>query len=364
MSVHLFRVGKIWHYRFQINGVRVSRSTRETVKREAETIAERAYRKARMWARGDEPVPTLRELAGQWLDAHEAIVSRSYIKNVATFRRLHLYGLADVMVDELATSLVETALLEHRRTHASASVNHWLKILKVVCKWAVRRKVMPDIPWSVKLLKVQKKPRATLPVSRATDWLAAVDDYARERPALSIAVRLMFGLGLRESEVITARWEWVDSDRMTYTPGITKGREADPIPMPDWLLEYLQPGRQAAGLIVHHGGQPCAAGFLRSAMRAANAACEIKGLTPHRLRGTFATLLSENGLPIQTIQRVMRHKDPMTTMRYLESNLAAAATVQASIARITGLQSDNQISNVSNRSGEKVANDTPQTLME
>lgn len=359
MICNLFRVGRVWHYRFQINGARVQRTTRETVKHRAEEIAERAYRQARMWARGDEPVPTLRELVAQWIAAHESIVSPAYMKIVSTFGRLHLYALGDVMVDELTTPLVEAAMLEHRRTHAPATVNHWLTVLKVVCKWAVRRKVMPDIPWSVKLLKVQKRPRATLPVSRAADWLAAIDDYARERPALSVAVRLMFGLGLRESEVLTAQWGWIDWDRRTYTPGITKGREADPVPMPDWLTDYLLPRRQASGLIVRNSrGNAYSSGFVRQAMRSANAACQVDGLTPHRLRGTFATLLSERGLPIQTIQRVMRHKDPMTTMRYLEANLAAAVTAQASIAHIAGLQPK------SKRDGEEVANNTAPSVTE
>jgi integrase len=329
------------------------------VKHRAEAIAGRAYRQARMWARGAEPVPTLRELVTHWLAAHESISSAAYIRLVSTFGRSHLYQLADVMVDELSTPLVEAAMLEHRRTHAPASVNHWLTILKVLCKWAVRRKVMPDIPWSVKLLKVQKKPRATLPASRALEWLAAIDDYARDRPELSLAPRLMFGLGLRESEAITARWEWIDWERRTYTPGVTKGREADPVPMPDWLIEYLQPRRQASGPMVLNGkGNAHAPGFLRQAMRAANAACEIDGLTPHRLRGTFATLLSERGLPIQTIQRVMRHKDPMTTMRYLEANLAAAAIAQASIARIAGLETKPE------HGGEKVAKAIAPSRME
>ncbi|MFC0573367.1 tyrosine-type recombinase/integrase [Paraburkholderia solisilvae] len=58
----------------------------------------------------------------------------------------------------------------------------------------------------------------------------------------------------------------------------------------------------------------------------------------HRLRGTFATLLSEHGTPVQTIQRVLRHKDVRTTLGYLESDLAHAARAQARIAEQGGLQ--------------------------
>jgi len=125
----------------------------------------------------------------------------------------------------------------------------------------------------------------------------------------------MFGLGLREGEAISARWEWIDWERKTYTHGITKGREAEPIPMAGWLREHLEARHQVAGLIVvKQNAQAFASGFARQAIRRANAACTVKGITPHRLRGTFATLLSEAGVPIQTVQRVMRHKSFTTTM--------------------------------------------------
>jgi integrase/recombinase XerC len=359
MSYHLFRVGKVWHYRFQINGVRIQRSTRETVKHKAEAVAAKVFHRAKLWTRGDEPVPTLRELADQWLAAHESIVSAHYIRLISTFARLHLYEIGDVPIDELTTPLVEAALLEHRRAHAPATCNHWLTMLKAVCRWAVRRGVIPAVPWQVKLLKVQRSPRVTLPISTAMDWLAAVDEYAGDREALSLAVRLLFGLGLRECEVLSARWNWVDWARRTYTPGITKGREADPVPIPAWLFDYLSPSRQATGLMVcNSNGNAFAPGFVRRAMQAANAACQIEGLTPHRLRSTFATLLSEQGLPVQTVQRLLRHKSPLTTMRYLEANLSAAVDAQASIAQQAGLQTQQK------HGGEKVAISTEQSHAE
>lgn len=139
-------------------------------------------------------------------------------------------------------------------------------------------------------------------------------------------MRLMFGLGLRESETLTARWEWFDWERLTYTPGITKGREAEPVPMARWLRDYLAPLRQVEGLVVTKAsGQAFKPGFTRQVLRQANTVCSIKGVTPHRLRNTFATLLSEEGVPIQTIQAVMRHKNHSTTMGYLEKNLETAA---------------------------------------
>nr|WP_229259080.1 site-specific integrase [Duganella flavida] len=148
----------------------------------------------------------------------------------------------------------------------------------------------------------------------------------------------MLLLGLRESEVITARWEWFDWERLTYTPGKTKGKEADALPILPWLAEYLAPLRSTEGLvIVQPDGRQYGSGFARAQIRAANASCAIKGITPHRLRGTIATVMSEAGAPIQSIQAYLRHKDVRTTMAYLEKNMDHITKAQAKIAEKAGL---------------------------
>lgn len=338
MSYQLFKEGKVWHYRFQINGARVQRSTRETVKHKADAIAVKAYNRAKLWARGEEDVPTLRELVVQWLDVHRPTVSVAHAKVVETFGRLHLFDLADVDLCDLTTELVERARLRYLETHAPASANQWLNVLKLLCRWAIRRKMIPALPWSVKLIKVQKRPRATLPVPHATKWLAAIDEYGGERGPVAVAVRLMLGIGLREVETSTARWEWMDWERHTYTPGITKGREADSVPVPDWLYTYLGAMRKPSGLIVCRAdGSAYRSGFTRRAMLAANSACGVGHITAHRLRGTFATLLSEQGAPIHMVKRALRHKNINTTMAYLETNMDLVTRAQHRIAQSAGL---------------------------
>jgi integrase len=328
LSYRLFRVGtcKVWHYRFQVAGVRIQRSTRETKRPRAEMIAQKAFDAAVVRANGGQPVPTLRELIAEWLRIHQPPVrSRAHIRSVETFGRLHLYDLGELPINQVTTTDVELARNTHLETHKPASANHWLRVLKLIAMWAVKREIIPALPWKVQMLKLQKRPRAILPIDVARTWFAAIDKAARSQ-AVGTGVRLMFGLGLRESESATAHWEWIDWQRSTYTPGITKGREAEPVPLPRWLVEYLQPLRRDHGLIAARAdGSQLPAGYARSAMRAANAVCATKGITPHRLRGTFATLLSEDGVPVQNIQAVMRHKHPMTTMGYLEKNLGTVA---------------------------------------
>ncbi|MES2148611.1 MAG: site-specific integrase [Pseudomonadota bacterium] len=336
MSANVFKVGAVWHYRFQVAGDRIQKSTRLRDRARAEQLAQRAYDEAVVRANGGEPVPTLDELAGAWLEVHRPIVSAKHFTSVETFRRLHLYQLGDKAISDIGTKDVELARNEHLVDRRPATANHWLRVLKLLSLWAVKRKILAALPWNVAMLKLQRRPRAILPIDVTRAWFKAIDKATRRAPAAGTAVRMMFGLGLREGEAAGARWEWMDWERRTYTPGITKGREAEPVPVPTWLADYLTPLRRAAGLIApKRDGTPFPPGFARAAMRAANDACSIKGITPHRLRGTFATQLSEAGVPIQTIQAVLRHKHPMTTMAYLEKSLDTAARAQNEIgARI------------------------------
>ncbi len=339
MSYVLTKRGSVWHYRFQIGGLRIQRSTREIVKRKADAVAEKAYTHAKMAARNEQPIPTLSQLIESWLDLHRNTASNHHIRSVDTFKRLHLYKLGKVRIDGLTTEMVEQTRLRHLKTHSRASTNHWLTILKLLVNWAVKREVILFLPWKVPLLKLQKKPRATLSITQSSAWLYAIDHYRAGAPHISIACRLMFGLGLRESETLTARWEWFDWPRATYTPGITKGKEADALPVPAWLMEYLTPMRKPSGLIIisRKGRKAPHPGSTRPALKYANRACSTPGITPHRLRGSYATLLSEQGLPIQTIQALLRNKDYRTTMKYVEKNMDTATRAQDAIAKRAGL---------------------------
>ncbi|MYM25765.1 tyrosine-type recombinase/integrase [Duganella sp. FT135W] len=317
---------------------RVQRSTKLRDKQKALAVAERAYDDAVTRANGGNPIPTLAELHADWLQVRAPHSSAHHVRSIETFGRLHMHGMADVRISAIDTDTVERARSAHLATHNHASANHWLRILKLLVRWAVRREILPRLPWDVAMLPVQKRPRATLPLAAVVAWFAAVDVAAIRVPGVSVAVRLMLLLGLRESEVITARWEWFDWERLTYTPGKTKGKEADALPILPWLAEYLAPLRSTEGLvIVQPDGRQYGSGFARAQIRAANASCAIKGITPHRLRGTIATVMSEAGAPIQSIQAYLRHKDVRTTMAYLEKNMDHITKAQAKIAEKAGL---------------------------
>lgn len=305
----------------------------------ADAVGAKAYEAAIMAARGEQPTPTLSELVESWINVHAATASRAHLRTVEAFGRLHLHGMGNMPIGSIRTDIVEPARAAHLAAHAPASANQWLRILKLLMNWAVRRELLPAIPWRVRVLKVQKKPRPILPIAKAKEWMQAVDQAAAARPGVALVVCFMLGLGLRISEAIGAQWEWIDWERETYTPGVTKGREADPVPVPEWVLSRLTPIRCEKGLIARSPkGKRIHPEFVRQVMVAANEAAGTPGITPHRLRGTYATLLSRSGLPLQDIQKVMRHKDPMTTIGYLERNTVGTKEAADRIAREMGFE--------------------------
>lgn len=336
---NLFRVGKIWHYRFQVDRKRVQKTTRHQEKGRAEKVAQRAFDDAVVRANGGQPIPTLSCLAEDWLEVRGPGVSASHVRGIEVLVRRHLYDLGPLPINELTTVRIELARNKHLETCSPATANHWLRLLKLIVNWGVKREILPKLPWNVDMLRVQKRPRATLEASVIGEWFAALD--AGSHRSISTAVRLMFSIGLREQEAASARWEWIDWQRKTYTPGITKGSEAQPLAMPNWLVEYLTPLRCQSGFMAPSiKGTQMPPGFARRAMRHANSVCAVERITPHRLRGTFATLLADEGASIQNIQRAMRHKDVKTTMGYLEVNMDRVAQAQNRIGDKIGFRSD------------------------
>lgn len=337
-EIRLFKVGRVWHYRFQIDGRRIQRTTREYLLGKAHQVAEDALQGAKLRARGEEPEPTLGGLAALWVAAHAPVLSPARVKQVETFSRLHFETIKELPLRALSTERVETARAIYLQAHARQSANAWLGCLRALLGWAIKRRMIRQVPWQVKPLRIQSKPKVLLPTRKSASWIAMVEQLTAGEPGIGLVVRLMIGLGLRVSEALDARWEWLDLERNTYTPGKTKGLEAWPRPVPPWLLGQLKlQAKLMGGIVPVRPGHPITDARVSYLMNKANKACGVLHVTPHRLRGTYATWLSEVDVPIQDIQRALGHKDIRTTLRYLEVDMTRVANAQIFLGDRLGL---------------------------
>lgn len=345
LMLHEGPQGKAFYYQFKFGGEVFRGSTDTAVEREAIAFLEalktelREKKKRLEVTRRD--LPTLFKVYEDWKAEMTATASPAHLKSVDSYFRLHIAPhLGILKLNQVTTAQVEkcrAAYLDGGGTHGGA--NSLLITLNALFGWAIRHRLIAAKPYVVKKLKVQRKPRPVLPGELAPKFLAAIDQA--KNPHVRAAVRMMVGLGLREDEALTARWEWLDIHRATYTAGKTKGREAVALDVPDWLLTYLKslrPKKNAEGLMFPaEDGEPHRAGFTRKAVARASKAVGLK-LTPHRLRATFATLHSDAGTAPAEIQRMLRHKNITTTQRYIETGRRGMETAQRKVAELMNLQ--------------------------
>lgn len=159
------------------------------------------------------------------------------------------------------------------------------------------------------------------------------EDY--DRPA-AVAVALLMLTGARRSEILTAKWEWLDFEQKLLRVPRTKSGRSHHIPLSAatvrLLLDYRGP-RRAVGYIFpgRAPGKPLTT--LRGIWDRAKAGAALPAdLRLHDLRHTFASTLANRGIPLNEVAVILGHRQLATTARYAHfaaHRLAATAGIAA-----------------------------------
>jgi site-specific recombinase XerD len=186
-------------------------------------------------------------------------------------------------------------------------------------------------------------PRVSQPVpvflseEMAQQLIAAADS-----PWTKAMVVLLLSTGIRRSEAVTITLDDLNLEkRQLLIRG--KGDKERVVPLTEQAVEAIQaylPHRtqtQSRHLFVSAWkGHPlhgrCINRMLAIVIR--KAGLEGQGITPHKLRHTFATHLIRNGVDIRTVQELMGHSELETTAKYLHSD---TKTKQAAVGKLTTL---------------------------
>jgi len=236
----LRKIGAYWHYSLKANGERVHGSTRAKDLPSARKVLEERRKDLLLSQSGVPKVPTLSTLVTLWLKVHKSVHSEKHWRQVERFSRIWLLPfLGARRVDQIRTE--DVARLRSRMLEAGKSpvtANDALKILKLLCRFAMSLGSLRELPFRVEFIRVQRKPRPVIPAHRIREFLAAVDKEARNAHVGGL-VRIMVGLGLRESEALGLRWEWFDPVQRTYCVGKSKTKTTRTLPVPQWLWDHI-----------------------------------------------------------------------------------------------------------------------------
>ncbi|WP_306599191.1 tyrosine-type recombinase/integrase [Geothrix sp. 21YS21S-2] len=329
-----------YHYCVRINGRQFKGSTRATDLATARKVLEELRRQVLNEECGTRQIPTLKSVRDNWLQVHKPVHSAKHWYDVEMVSRIWLLpNLENRRVDRITNAdvyQVRSKMLEAGRS--PVTVNDMLKILKLLINFAIRQGYLKSLPFKVAFLKTQKKPRPVINAAKVSEFLFAIDHEARN-PHVPVMLRVMIGLGLRESEVLGMRWEWFDQINQTYIVGKAKGKEARVLPVPSWLWSsiHAMPKIISPWVFPAEDGKPHRQQFCKKALHRVCQKLELGNVTQHRLRATFATLHTEAGTPISEVQGMLGHKNVTTTMIYVETSLGAKRKAQDELGKKLGL---------------------------
>ena len=170
----------------------------------------------------------------------------------------------------------------------------------------------------------QKLPRF-LTQEEVERLLAAPDTSTPEGVRDRALVELLYATGLRVSELAALTVASVDMDGgVLFCTG--KGSKQRRVPVGrsavDWLQRYraarrvLLAGRESQRLFVGYLGAPVTRQGVWAMLKRHAAKAQIRGVTPHVLRHSFATHLLEHGADTRSVQAMLGHSDLATTQIY------------------------------------------------
>lgn len=195
---------------------------------------------------------------------------------------------------------------------SSSTLNTAYSALQFYFGTILRRSFFVHIPRS-------KKERR-LPVVLSKEEIAGMIAYT-QNPKHNCIMSLLYGTGVRVSELVNIRMCDIDFDRMMLRVFQGKGKKDRMAILPKKLKEILQKQKELKerkGFLFTNGrgGKLTTVTIQKIVKQAAERVGISKRVSPHTLRHSFATHLLEAGTDIRSIQELLGHAKLETTQIY------------------------------------------------
>jgi len=260
---------------------------------------------------------------------------KAYARDLREFRRLLAQRYGSVrqpnqvkreIVMQFALGLAGQApLTVRRKLTAIASFYRFLQDTGSATLNPARGLPLPKVTQCFPTCLSEEQARALLEAAH-TPWHRAL-----------LAILLFAGLRRSEAAAITSEDLDLDHGQLLVRGKGAKQRVVPLTPLVvEAIREYLpcRPETQSNHLFVSRvGGRPIAGRVINRMLKKVleDAGMDEQGITPHRLRHTFATHLIRNGVDVRTVQELLGHADLQTTARYLHSD---TRTKQAAVGKL------------------------------
>ena len=250
------------------------------------------------------------------VDVMELYLSDRALKQytIKDYRYKLKLGFADWLQKPI-NDITETMVLKRHKEITSGkgktTANTTMRVLRLTMNYAKAVGMIEQSPTKIisetrSWHKSQRKDRV-IPSNQLQAWHKAVEALPNDLAKVYLLMALY--MGFRSSELLTLEWTHVDLKGQKITLYDTKNRSNHCLPIPNYLLSYLDHLNTLADASKwvfagrnpeKHMEQP------RVQMRAVTKASGVE-FSPHDCRRTFATIAEAVNLPLTMIKRLMNH---------------------------------------------------------
>jgi integrase len=216
----------------------------------------------------------------------------------------------------------DIARFHHKLAEKPYRANRALAVLSKFFNWCEKHALRPDGSNPCRHISKYRESRrerflSQAELARLGEALSAAEGERTATPWTIAAIRLLVLTGARLSEVLTLRWEFVDSERgLLLLPDSKTGRKAITLNGPA-LKVLSEIWRLPDNPFVVCGEKPGAHLVnLEKPWRRIRAAAGLEGVRLHDLRHTFASVAAAGGASLPLIGNLLGHSQPATTARY------------------------------------------------
>jgi len=267
--------------------------------------------------------PTFAALCAEFERLHYRLCKPGTVSNYKGYWKNHILPrFGDRRVDEVNAADIREMRIEYRER--PITYNRVREMLAIAIDIAVEKSWRTDNPARGRKMRdyKERKRRRYLTETEARRLGAALREYGDQsdmRWRFSALVTILLLTGCRVSEIIKARWDWVDWENRRINWPDTKTGE-DEKALPDAAMQLLgELYRRAPGnpwlIAGARVGYPLVA--YGKMWRELCHVAKLENLRVHDLRKSFASIALAQGVSLEVIGSLLRHSNPnITAERY------------------------------------------------
>ncbi|WP_457551962.1 site-specific tyrosine recombinase XerD [Desulfobacula sp.] len=252
----------------------------------------------------------------------------SYSSDLAKFitflEKNRIHDLNDVDTTVILAWLIDLA---KKGLSAKSRARHIITIRGLYKFLIAEKKIIKSPVKDVDIPKIGLALPKIMSIQEVEDLLDAPDIRKPKGMRNSAMMEIMYGAGLRVSELISLRLQDINLDS-NFVRVMGKGSKERIVPIGSKArtitLKWIKEGRpfqlkkiSSAYLFVARAGKPMTRqSFWKIIKKYGLAANMSKNITPHTLRHSFATHLLEGGADLRSVQTMLGHSDISTTQIY------------------------------------------------